>query len=762
MAVSNVELIVSAAKAINPLRKVEAATKRVEAAFNKAQNGIKNTNGQLSRTGQIAGQASTKLSGLGKKVLAAAAAYATFNAAQSALRAGIQRIESERRIKFLAKSYGEVEQLSKAAADASVRFGQSQTTANKALAGIYARLRPVGVSLEDITSTYNGFNTAARISGATAVEAENAFTQLAQALGSGALRGDEFNSISEQVPGILTAISKETGIAQGQLRAYAAEGMITSDVVIRALKRIETEGAAQLEEALGGPSQAIADFQNAAEDVQVALTRDIVPQMAEVFKGLAELIINLEGPIRFIGRVAADTLNQINSLIVAATQPGAASARRDIESGVLPLNVAGAEELFKGTGPGGKGLAGMREQSTLLGRLRGQDRKKVLLQLMQDRLAAMQAETQVQPPTLSAPTISSFSLKNKKNGGAARAAKATKERVDMSQRLYELNKDLREQQSAGNELEIATLELMIKKQEIAESNLLPLEKRNALEEALFAFKQKNMDIDRQQAEERDNALKSLAEEEKVRQELLQKQLEADPGYQMKQQLEELVKLENQVAAGAEAISNAFANSFRSLITGAKSGEEALADMMSAVAEHFLDMATKIIAQQLAMILYGTIMKALGISMPSGPSFGGPNLGVSDSSLFDLNKSFFAEGGFVNKPTNAIIGEGSEPEYIIPESKMKESMMRYSRGARGNSVIPESGEGGASSEGSGTAVAAPIDVRYSVERINNVDYVTADQFQAGMRQAAQQGAMQGERRALTTLKQNTTQRRRIGL
>jgi hypothetical protein len=254
----------------------------------------------------------------------------------------------------------------------------------------------------------------------------------------------------------------------------------------------------------------------------------------------------------------------------------------------------------------------------------------------------------------------------------------------------------------------------------------------------------------------------LAEEEKARQELLQKQLEADPGYQMKQQLEELVKLENQVAAGAQAIGNAFANSFRSLITGAKSGEEALADMMSAVAEHFLEMATKIIAQQLAMILYGTIMKALGVSMPKGPGFGGPNLNVSDSSPFDLDKSFFAEGGFVNKPTNAIIGEGSEPEYVIPESKMKESMMRYSRGARGNSVIPESGEGGASGEGSGTAVAAPIDVRYSVERINNVDYVTADQFQAGMKQAAQQGAKQGEQQTLRRLQMSSSTRRRLGV
>ena len=133
-------------------------------------------------------------------------------------------------------------------------------------------MRPVGVTLKDIVSTYNGFNTAARISGSTAEEASNAFTQLAQALGSGALRGDEFNSISEQVPGILTAISKQTGIAQGDLRKFAAEGGITADIVIGALKRIEVEGADQLADALGGPAQAIRDFQNATEEVQVALS----------------------------------------------------------------------------------------------------------------------------------------------------------------------------------------------------------------------------------------------------------------------------------------------------------------------------------------------------------------------------------------------------------------------------------------------------------------------------------------------------------
>jgi hypothetical protein len=75
-----------------------------------------------------------------------------------------------------------------------------------------------------------------------------------------------------------------------------------------------------------------------------------------------------------------------------------------------------------------------------------------------------------------------------------------------------------------------------------------------------------------------------------------------------------------------------------------------------------------------------------------------------------------------------------------------------------------GEGGGTAEGGSAAAGGPmaIDVRYSVERINDVEYVTADQFQAGMRQAAQQGASQGEQRALRQLQQNTSVRGRVGL
>ena len=111
--------------------------------------------------------------------------------------------------------------------------------------------------------------------------------QLSQALGSGVLRGQELNSILEQAPLIAQAIATEMGTTIGALKKFGEEGQITSEIVIAALQQVEREGAGQLEEALKGPAAAIKDFQNATEDVQVALTQDLIPEMATSFRELA-------------------------------------------------------------------------------------------------------------------------------------------------------------------------------------------------------------------------------------------------------------------------------------------------------------------------------------------------------------------------------------------------------------------------------------------------------------------------------------------
>ena len=229
-------------------------------------------------------------------------------------------------------------------------------------------------------------------------------------------------------------------------------------------------------------------------------------------------------------------------------------------------------------------------------------------------------------------------------------------------------------------------------------------------------------------------------------------------------------IENIGVMAADNIGAAFGQAFQDIATGSASAQEALGNMMKSIGENFINMAAQIIAQQTTMIILGGIMKALGLTM--GGSGGGTSIG--GFAVPDLGKySFggftapgFADGGFVTGPTRAIVGEGGQPEYIIPASKMQAAMSRYASGARGSSVIPDAGSTGtftdmSSPEGGGMSTGS-IDVRYSVERINSVDYVTADQFQRGIVQAAQQGAAQGEQRTLRRLQQSRSTRSRLGM
>ena len=256
-----------------------------------------------------------------------------------------------------------------------------------------------------------------------------------------------------------------------------------------------------------------------------------------------------------------------------------------------------------------------------------------------------------------------------------------------------------------------------------------------------------------------------------------------------EKLNELTNVGKIVSNSADMMGAAFGQAFQDIINGSASAQDALAGMMKSIGENFVNMAAQIIAQQMTMIILGSILKALGIAFNMGGSWSGDSSKFGSFSGGDFNVgsmdvsglsgagalspggfygggkigAVFAEGGFVTGPTQAIVGEGGQPEYIIPASKMQAAMARYSAGARGDAVIPS--DGGTGPAGGTATMAAPtgtIDIRYTVERINTVDYVTADQFQRGMAQAAQQGAAQGEQRTLRRLQQSRTTRSRLGM
>ena len=74
------------------------------------------------------------------------------------------------------------------------------------------------------------------VSGASTAEVEGATRQLGQALASGVLRGDEFNSVMEQAPRLAMAMAAGLNVTTGELRTMAGEGKLTADVVIGAIK----------------------------------------------------------------------------------------------------------------------------------------------------------------------------------------------------------------------------------------------------------------------------------------------------------------------------------------------------------------------------------------------------------------------------------------------------------------------------------------------------------------------------------------------
>jgi len=119
-------------------------------------------------------------------------------------------------------------------------------------------------SNEEIVAFMEQLNKQFTIAGTEAAGIDAAMLQLTQAMGSGVLRGEEFNSILEQAPNVIQSIADYMGVPKGQLKDLAAEGQITADIVKGALFAAADETNAQFEAMPKTFAQIGQSFQNAA------------------------------------------------------------------------------------------------------------------------------------------------------------------------------------------------------------------------------------------------------------------------------------------------------------------------------------------------------------------------------------------------------------------------------------------------------------------------------------------------------------------
>lgn len=121
---------------------------------------------------------------------------------------------------------------------------QRTNTAVESTGTLFTRIaqaqRDLGASSSEAAATAlaltETINQAIQVSGGSAESADAAVTQLIQALQSGVLRGEEFNSVMEQAPRLARALADGLGVTTGELRKLAEAGTLTSQTVITALR----------------------------------------------------------------------------------------------------------------------------------------------------------------------------------------------------------------------------------------------------------------------------------------------------------------------------------------------------------------------------------------------------------------------------------------------------------------------------------------------------------------------------------------------
>jgi tape measure domain-containing protein len=232
---------------------LSAEKARLAVQVDRADKAIIQLKGQLLAERDAAREAASQTQEAGRAAGDAASGADRFATGLKGIAAGIAALGVKNMVTDLAQTaeaysnitgrlkvaVGENENLAKAidlvsgAADAS---GSSLDATATLYARLYQSTRELGLSQQQVADLTETINKSFRVSGASSAEAEGAIRQLAQALASGVLRGDEFNSVMEQSPRLSQALADGLGVPIGSLREMAKEGKLTADVIIKALR----------------------------------------------------------------------------------------------------------------------------------------------------------------------------------------------------------------------------------------------------------------------------------------------------------------------------------------------------------------------------------------------------------------------------------------------------------------------------------------------------------------------------------------------
>ncbi|MGQ9367691.1 tape measure protein [Azospirillum sp. ST 5-10] len=190
----------------------------------------------VTQGAQMAGAfGSVSMAMLGVVGASAAAAGGIALLARAALEAGDRMTQAEGRLRAATGSlaaardvYGQLYELSQqtgmAVADSAGQFVRFRIAGNA-----------VGATNEEVVRLVETVQKFGIVSGASTSEAQAGAVQLAQALASGRLQGDELRSVLENMPLLAQEIADELGVPIGKLREMGEAGELSAERIFRAI-----------------------------------------------------------------------------------------------------------------------------------------------------------------------------------------------------------------------------------------------------------------------------------------------------------------------------------------------------------------------------------------------------------------------------------------------------------------------------------------------------------------------------------------------
>ena len=270
---------------------IDADTRRFNSKVKKAQNTLQTSSKQMERSAKRVEQAQSQLTAANLAVGASIALSARKIIELTDAYTGMQNM--------LRMVTDDQEDLNKTTEE-MFRIANDTRASVESTTVLYSRMtratEKLNISQEEMVGLTKTINQAFAISGASTQEMNGSIRQLSQAFASGALRGDEFNSIAEQAPIIMEAVSKATGKSAGELRELAAQGAITSEILLESLQRYQDKIENDFAKSQKTFGQQMTIARNAAIEF-VSTNEDVVKAVEKAGEAVVFLSQNLDALI---------------------------------------------------------------------------------------------------------------------------------------------------------------------------------------------------------------------------------------------------------------------------------------------------------------------------------------------------------------------------------------------------------------------------------------------------------------------------------